>query len=336
MGKEAVKMGKSTKEENVWVDLGKLLCIFVVVAGHCYFVEGDRFYWLRGLVKACVQVMFVFNGYYLAKNKTLLSPEKGRKYIGHLLMMCVCWEAIYFASTAYYADKTQPGWFLNRLVEEMENFSSLNSGPLWYIQNLVFVVLVLYVMQKKCFSGKEVLLVFLLSSLVGKRMDRAFVGVMLGYYLAQKQEELKERGKGKTWGLGTAICLTSFGLMMISYCTTMNAGIWGGHGALIIQSVLRNLFSVSFVWAVLEINALLPIKAGWAGYGLRKISTIIYLSHMLFIQKSIDIVGRYHMWGTVEFFFRITEAVILMSILLGVLMICLSRFQMFRWLKRVY
>lgn len=186
---------KVVTKENIWVDIVKVLCAVVVAAGHCYFWEIEYMRWWSLFVKSCVQILFVFSGYYVFKNGTLQSDATAKKYIGRLLMMYLCWQGIYFLHTMYYFDKNESGWFMNLVYQTTETFDALNSGHLWYIQNLILVITVLYALHKNEFSKKEVMIWLLLATITHGRMLRAFVGVIFGAYLAQKESEMPQRKK---------------------------------------------------------------------------------------------------------------------------------------------
>ena len=52
------------KKEDNWVNLIKLLCIFIVVLGHYNYTDWNGTVWLLYIVKSAVSVMFIYSGYY--------------------------------------------------------------------------------------------------------------------------------------------------------------------------------------------------------------------------------------------------------------------------------
>ena len=49
-------MRVKTDNENVWVDLVKIFCAFVVAAGHCLFSSSVLLSWLPDAVACAVQI----------------------------------------------------------------------------------------------------------------------------------------------------------------------------------------------------------------------------------------------------------------------------------------
>lgn len=73
------------KKEDNWVNLIKLLCIFIVVLGHYNYTYWNGTVWLLYIVKSAVSVMFIYSGYYLCKNKVLDDYDKTKNIWNVLL-----------------------------------------------------------------------------------------------------------------------------------------------------------------------------------------------------------------------------------------------------------
>lgn len=318
---------KGVSKENIWVDIVKVLCAVVVVAGHCYFWEIEYIRWWSLFVNSCVQILFVFSGYYVFKNGTLRNDETARKYIGRLVLMYLCWQGIYFLHTMYYFDKTNPGWFMSLVYQTTETFDALNSGHLWYIQNLILVITVLYGLHKNEFSKKEVLIWLLLAMVTHGRMLRAFAGVIFGAYLAQGESVMSQRKKC----VGMLTASVGALVLMIAACYVS----FGNDIDSIIQRLMMYIFVMTFTCGVLHMKNIEVCRMNQMAYYVRKLSTAIYLVHMLFIQKGIEWASAYALWGENKFFFWTSFYVVIASIVFSVILILLSKCKPFAWLKKI-
>ena len=94
------------KKEDNWVNLIKLLCIFIVVLGHYNYTDWNGTVWLLYIVKSAVSVMFIYSGYYLCKNKVLDDYDKTKKYLERLAVITVVWVFLYFIRDVMQGEHT--------------------------------------------------------------------------------------------------------------------------------------------------------------------------------------------------------------------------------------
>ena len=338
-------MGTKADRENVWVDLVKICCVFVVVAAHCSFFDRVYLRWITHLVRCCIQMLFIFSGYYVAKGGVLADRDKFQKYVKHLVIMLCIWLLIYIAYGMYHADKSQPLWFFTYLQVELENFCSLDSGHMWYIQNLILAVLLLYALKKIRFSLWELLLLFAVIIIFGSRLDRALCGVAFGVYFAQIQDKDKipdeqmgnpgsenEKIYQKAWFLITAGVLALVVTAVLHYVgrDLPQDGIFK-----IVNRFFMNFAAIVLCQAVLKLKKT-SVRIGQTGYYIRKSSTCVYLAHMLFLQWGITLASRYAAWGEGKLCIWCCGFVILFSVAFSVVLIWLSRYKWFSWLKLLY
>lgn len=320
---------KAAKREDVWVNLTKIWCVCIVVIQHCNMADCVWLNWFPEYTDTCVQVMFIFSGYYLVRNQSLQSEEKGSRYIRHLVGMVLIWEIIYFFTDLCYTDKTASGWLYQYMTQCMDSFVRLSSGHLWYIQNLTFVIMILYCLKKERYGWKEVVFFLIAASFFPVHVIRTAAGVFFGGYLAQNK---KEAAKGKAAVL--LIAAIAFSACMITlYYIEVSFSYFIYLSSI---QLLLNLAAMAFACWAIDMDELYPINAGAAGYYIRKIATNIYLLHVMFIQIAMRVTEHHAVWGETKYSFIAAMYTTIFSIAAGVVLIWLSRRKRFQWIKYLY
>lgn len=321
---------KDAKREDIWVNFTKIWCVCIVVIQHCNMTNCEWLKWFPEYTDTCVQVMFIFSGYYLVKNKSLQSEEKGRRYMKHLAGMVLIWEIIYFFADLCYTDKTASDWMYQYVTQCVDSFVSLRSGHLWYIQNLVFVVMILYCLKKERYGWKEVIFFLIAVSFFPVHVIRTAAGLFFGGYLAQNKE--KYQGRGRTAVLFIAAIAFSACMIALNYIeTAFSCPLYPSS----IQ-LLLNLAAMALACWAINMDELYPLNVGAAGYYIRKIATNIYLMHAMFIQLAMRLTGHHAMWGETKYSFITAMYTAIFSIAASVVLIWLSRRERFQWLKYLY
>ncbi len=328
----------TSDRENAVVDLVKLLCVFVVVSGHCLFSDTASLRWLPRAVDCCVQILFLFSGYYAAKTGVLTEREKARRYTLHLMRMLGVWIGIYLIYGLMYADRTEPVWFYTYLHQEMEKLSRLDSGHLWYIEILILVVALLFCVKKTEVSTREAVGLIVCSAVFWNGLSRGLAGVAAGMWLAGRDSaERKAQRKGSRRELLVLPAgMISFGFVAAFHYTDFGMPYW------LLQILIGLLLYVTALavcrTAVLagQSASVKRLPEGKIWYYVRKISTCVYLSHMLFIQTGIGFAARYAVWNSGRAWLFGSVCVAGISVAVCAALIWISGRRGFGWLKRLY
>ena len=319
------------KRENGLVDIVKFICAIIVVAGHCYLADVEGYAWFTNLVTLAVQVFFIFTGYYLVVAGTLSQESKAVSYVRHLFTMTMIWAVLYFVLNLLLTDKSSQVWGYDFINLWTEFLSSFNSGHLWYLQNMLIVVVLLLGLKKVSFSWKEVLAILLISTVFYGRITKAVLGIAVGMYLAGT--DAKEDGK------------KSSGMLLIGVGTAAVAGgiLWlaGDNAAVagIMTNYLINIISILIAYAALHIK----MATGKVNFVyLRKQSTIVYLVHLLLVPIVAKVMGKVFagVAGLEEkglaWCLILTVVVTVGSVIAGSILMALSKKEKLSWLKKLY
>lgn len=320
------------RKENGLVDIVKFICAIIVVAGHCYLADVDGMSWYTDLVKLAVQIFFIFSGYFLVTAGTLQQEKRATSYVRHLFGMTLIWAVVYFAVNLLVTDRSSDVWVYDFIKLWTEFFTSFNSGHLWYLQNLLLVVVLLLGLKKTEFSGKEVLFWLVLSSVFYGRITRAVLGIAVGIYLASEEakDEKKQSGSRLLIGMGTVAIVG--GLL----------GLLAGNAA--ISEIMRNYIGniLAILIAFCALYGRLPGEEKMNFVYLRKQSTLVYLVHLVFVPFVVKLMSSvFAAWLPVKekgmaWCLLLTAAVVLCSLLFGGVVIVLSKREKFCWLKKLY
>lgn len=319
------------KRENGLVDIVKFICAIIVVAGHCYLADVAGFAWFTDLVTLAVQVFFVFTGYYLVVAGTLTQESKTTSYVRHLFTLTMVWAVIYFVLNLLLTDRSADVWVYDFINLWTEFLSSCNSGHLWYLQNMLIVVVILLGLKKVSFSWKEVLAILLIATIFYGRITKAVLGIAVGIYLAgadAKEDEKRSSGM-LLIGLGTSA--VAGGILWLAGDNAAVAGIMTNY--------LINIISILIAYVALHIKT----SVGKVNYVyLRKQSTIVYLVHLLLVPVVVKVMGKVFAgmpaleekglaWCVI-----LTAIVTVGSVLCGSILMALSKQEKLSWLKKIY
>ncbi len=334
-------MRVKTDNENVWVDLVKIFCAFVVAAGHCLFSSSVLLSWLPDAVACAVQILFLFSGYYAAKTGVLKERDKISGYLAHLLRMLLVWMGIYFVYGAYHTDKTASVWLYMYAKAEIEKAAGLDSGHLWYIEVLVVVAALLYCLKKTKITTKEMLASVVFSAVFWNTLSRGIAGLAVGIWLAGRtEEEKKQEGRKNTWQV-LSVGAPAFALIIACHYTDFGMPFW----LLQIMKYLMLHVAAAAVCRTAVQAGRTVVRAengrgigcgGKTAYYIRKISTFVYLSHMLFLQQGIGFASNYTAWDSGHGWLLCSVYVAAVSTALGIAVIWLSGRRGFGWVRRLY
>lgn len=341
------------KREYGPVDVVKFICAVIVVAGHCYLADVEGFFWYTRLVVLAVQIFFIFSGYFLVAAGTLHREAKSVSYVKHLLGMTVIWLVPYFILNLLITDRTSAVWVYDFTALWTEFFSSFNSGHLWYLQNLLVVVVLLLAVKKTDFSEKELFILLIAASVFYGRFTRALLGVAAGMFLAHTGRP--DAGSPRRNACGKL--LMGSGIIMAA-----GSALWiftgNSAAAEIMANYIGNVCSILLAYAALRAGGNVrntktqpksgaksssePKCAGGINFVyLRKQSTLIYLVHLLFVPIVVRLMGIFlpqSLRGEqgLAWCLVLTGLVLLCSVAFGAIVIRLSKTSKFAWLKHLY
>lgn len=318
------------KKEDNWVNLIKLFCVFIVVFGHYNYTDWAGTKWLLYIVKSAVSVMFIYSGYYLSKNKVLDDFDKTQKYLKHLVIMTVVWLLIYFVRDVIQGEHTLES--VEQIFQDtMFNFVQFNSGHIWYIQNLFLAVALMFVFRKKHFGIGEIILLIAAQKCYYWLLICALASIGIGCLLAEIEHKFDRTCCFACLGTGIAaiavMCGFSYGWIGTRY-------VLGGD---IMIEIMRYAASVSVAVVGLCLDTMIPLNMSVIGHYIRKLSTVVYLCHTLFIQYTFQVASSHGaLWGEKKFFIYSAGTGMLLSIITGIVLIIVSEIKPFRWLKKIY
>ena len=319
------------RKENGLVDITKVICALIVVAGHCYLADVPGFAWYTNLVTLAVQIFFIFSGYFLVAAHTLEQEQKATNYVRHLFGMTMVWAVLYFVLNLLITDKSSTVWVYDFINLWTEFFSCFNSGHLWYLQNMLIVVVLLLGMKKTSFSWKETLVLFVIATLFYGRITRAVLGIAVGICLAGMDRKMQERKVNGMFLIGVGTVAVAGGILWLG---SNNAAVAG-----IMTNYIINMASILLAYVALHI----PMPSGKVNYVyIRKQSTLIYLVHLLlvpFVAKVMAKLPLSGIWGEEKgllWCLCLIAIVTVGSVIFGAIVIALAKREKFAWLKKLY
>ena len=105
----------------------------------------------------------------------------------------------------------------------------------------------------------------------------------------------------------------------------------------VVIEAMRYLLSTSVAAIGICMDLLVPLRLGIAGHYIRKISTVIYLCHNLFVQYAFEVAADHGaLWGEEKFFIYSVGTAIILSFGTGILLCAISELKPFGWLKKIY
>lgn len=317
------------KKDDNWVNLIKLLCVFIVVLGHYNYTNWAGSMWLKYIVKSAVSVMFIYSGYYLCKNKILDDHEKTKKYLIRLAIITISWLLIYFITDVIQSEHTLES--VNQIFQEyMSDLVKFDNGHIWYIQNLFLAVALMFAFRKMHFKIGEIVILLIVQKCYYWLLICALANLGIGCVLADIEHKFDRKRCMMCLCTGiaaiTIICGFSYGWI------TTSDFLQG-----IIIEIMRYIASTSVATVGLCLDAMIPIKMNVTGHYIRKLSTVVYLSHMLFMQYTFQVASNHGaLWGEKQFFIYSAGTALILSIATGGILILLSEIKPLRWLKKIY
>lgn len=326
---------QSTKRENVWIDLMKMMCALIVLAGHSYLTDVTHMQWFLELTYMAVMLFFAFSGYYMAKNKTLADGEHMKKFTSHMIDMILFWGLVYGVWDALFVDKTDPEWLILYAKDCMKDIANLGSGHLWYIQNLLFVAMLLYCLKKEQVAFREIIVVWLVGSVLECHLAKALLGVWLGMYMAQPHEKLAIWKKWLIFIVGCVGC----GFVYVTFLAMHG---FPNENAEMFINFMQGIGFIAFTYLILDADIRFDAKYEKIAKYMRKMSTCIYLVHMACIKVSMALVK--HLFpelvalgeDNIAWCGAIIGFTLLLSLAASAIIIALSEKKTFRWLKHIY
>ena len=178
------------------------------------------------------------------------------------------------------------------------------------------------------------------SAVFWNAQSRGIAGLAVGIWLAGRtEEEKKQEGRGKTWQV-LSVGALAFALMTACHYTDFGMPSW------LIQ-IMKYLMLHVAAAAVCRtaVQAGRTVRAengrgigcgGKTAYYIRKISTFVYLSHMLFIQQGIGFASHYTVWDSGFGWLLCSVYVAAVSTALGIAVIWLSGRRGSGWVRQLY
>lgn len=212
----------------------------------------------------------------------------------------------------------------------MFDVARFNSGHFWYIQNLFLAVAMMFLFQKKHFKIWEVILLIFLQKCYYWLLICALASMGIGFILAETERKFDKKKLLLSLCIGViaagTLCGFSYGKISIWYVSDE-----------IIIEIMRYVLSVSVAVVGICLDSIAPLRLGAAGHYIRKISTVIYLSHNLFTEFTFKIASHYGaLWGEEKFFAYSAGSAVLLSFATGMALILVSEIKPFRRLKKLY
>lgn len=287
-------------------------------------------------------MFFVFTGYFLTCQKTLCDAEKVKKYVARFIEIIFGWALIYLFWNILFTDRSMEHWVSNYITLVVEGIDALNNGPMWYMQNLVLVVLVLYALKKTEVLEREIIIGIMCAAVFDSRLCRAFSCVMFGMYLAQEKKGEK-KSVLQNFPVRCVVGVVGLAATILLYRRVMTLSALGMVAARLCSVLSGILFAdVALFWdKKFLLNGETQVKI--STYGVRKMSTIVYLVHSAIIPVSMALVKRILpiicQWdGTKDTAWSIWVGCVTLaiSVTAGIGMMQLSKCRAFAWLKKMY
>lgn len=268
----------------------------------------------------CINDNFRFDEIYFTKMEI---------YLEHLGKIVIVWAFLGFLYDVFYSDKTIEA-IRKIFQDDMFEFVRFDYGHLWYIQNLFLAVAIMFIFKKKHFEVWEVILLIVLQKCYYWLLICALASIGIGYILADT-EKVFDKKKMIT-------CLCTGVIAVVILCGFsygwLSMGEWGKE---IVIETMRYVLAVSVAVFGLSLDSLVPLDFGVTGRYIRKLSTVIYLSHMMFIEPSFQVAAHNGaLWGEKDYFIYSAGTAVILSIVTGIVLIIASERKLFRWLKEIF
>lgn len=342
----------ATQEFNL-VDCCKLICAFLVLAIHTRpFCEWEMLAEFRSLLTRLAVPYFFFASSYFLFVKLETSPQKEKftilkKYLIRLSILFIFWNMVYFPFTINYLQSNEE-LSLRRILFTIEDIVIRGGGYyLWFFHALIFGTLLVCGLQKKL-PGILIAILGGGSWLVGLALSTyfplfsqfplwktfqnyvqstigiqnwlffAFPYILLGYFIFK----IKAKYSPKYYLGGIvlsfwALCIEAF--IVMKYLHPTSTFLW------------ISAFPITWFLARFTLSVNLPASSYYKV--IRTLSVWIYVSQylMIFLVKKISNWGNFPLEsGTLMFL-----ATALLSLVVGIILLKLARYQKLNWIKKV-
>lgn len=335
------------------VDIMKFVMAILVIMLHRKPFPADmefaNFLLSNVLCHTGVPFFFMVSSFLFFRNIDPRKPEsKGAlwKTEKRLIILYVIWSVIYLpcvfvkSFTGHY-DEITPGALLGQLLIWVKDFFiNYSFLHLWYINSLIFTVLLIFLLMKK-FSTKIITAVFVLLAPVSLFAVEVF---QLRDFLPNLIVQLfVVSGCCVALGAMTAKCDISLVYKKKWVCLIFSLII------LITLGTIRYFKQTNFMFAITQFFTYVvaffifiiclsaDIKPSGSNITLRNYSTLIYFSHFLIMAEGFNFIasttGITAIATSTTLQFAIT---VTFSFIFSFIITTLSKTKMFRWLKFVY
>lgn len=214
--------------------------------------------------------------------------------------------------------------------DTMYDFCRFESGRFWYIQNLFMAVALMFISKKKHFKMWEVILLIVVQKCYYWLLICSLASIGIGFILAETEKLLDKKR--------LMICLYTGVIAAVVLCGFSYGWLNIPHALEeVAVEAMRYVLSTSVAVIGLCMDSLVPVQLGNVGRYIRKLSTVIYLSHMLFIGYTFDVAAAHGaMWGDKKFYIYSAGTVVMLSIVTGMALIIVSELKPFKILKKIY
>ncbi|WP_223577734.1 acyltransferase family protein [Sphingobacterium sp. GVS05A] len=278
------------------LDIGKFIMSIVVVAIHTQplagKISGISLALYNFFIALAVPFFFVASGYLLSRKITV--PVDYRQcytilsdYLFRITKLYVIWTILYLPLTIYgfYQQHTDPllafALFFRNIFLRGENYYS---WPLWYLMALIYTLMVLLIFLKKQISPQFILVYAFGSYFVACSWDIIVKAVEAEGYMWLK-----------IWhnSFGSVRVFTALTFVVLGLYLGLSRRYWSKTNILItsIGAVALGFFEIPLLselcilvgaYAVFQLFVLsFPWLSQAYGKKIRKVSTVIYFTHML-------------------------------------------------------
>lgn len=275
------------------IDLLKFVLAFLVIAIHTNFNQCNIvFETTTGLA---VPIFFTISGYLVQKKLEQIDGNETqhylRKYLTRSVRLYITWCILYLPLTIYGSLHSNDN-ILIRLFSILRGWvfvgENYMSWPLWYLLALIVATMIIRELLKHRFSTKQIFILSLILYAIGLCVDyihdigqgNVYVQKVIGiYYLLFKTTRN---------GIFLGLCFVSSGMMLARNEDRLKKIFsWEIYPICLLSFILCHykipfanvLFSSSFIALVLHSN----IHYCKCSTLLRKMSTLIYFTHMFFV-----------------------------------------------------
>lgn len=340
----------SDKSEYIAVDIFKLICSILVVAIHTTpfrDMNEDLSFWFNNVVcRIAVPFFFISAGYFF--HDKLTSKEKTLGYISRLVQLYMIYTMFHFEfifKKYYKSGQRIRQWFVDFF------WTGATSGTyvqLWYLPALVFAIVILYFLINKFKVKTKTMVIAAAVLYVIGTLGNAYTKLLyqipgLEGFLDMYYELFKTTGNGLFFGFPLVLAgylikehsdkipskpylllaLLTFGLMSLESIGCRILTDYAGSSMLFLTPVVTILLFIGV--ALIRI----PAKFTEIGKICRNMSFLIYAWHLFVVEYVRLIVYGVDTW---KFF---CSSLMVTLVWTGVL-VFLSRFKFFSWIKFLY